>query len=74
MPTHVRCPSCRTTVPWNGNPFRPFCSERCRTLDLGAWLTEHYRIPVEEPEAGEPDDVTAAGDDSDGDGDDRRGR
>jgi hypothetical protein len=41
----VRCPSCRTEVAWEGNPFRPFCSERCRDVDLGAWLTERYRIP-----------------------------
>lgn len=45
----VRCPSCRTEVRWEENPFRPFCSERCRTLDLGAWATERYRIPADEP-------------------------
>jgi endogenous inhibitor of DNA gyrase (YacG/DUF329 family) len=30
--------------PWN--PFRPFCSERCRLMDLGAWASESYRIPA----------------------------
>ncbi|HYH40417.1 MAG TPA: DNA gyrase inhibitor YacG, partial [Burkholderiales bacterium] len=30
------------------SPFRPFCSERCKMVDLGAWATESYRIPVEE--------------------------
>jgi len=30
------------------NPFRPFCSERCKMNDLGAWATESYRVPVEE--------------------------
>ena len=45
----VRCPSCHREVRWEGNPFRPFCSERCRTLDLGAWAAERYRIPVEDP-------------------------
>ena len=43
----VKCPRCRVEVAWKGNPFRPFCSDRCRTLDLGAWVSEHYRIPAE---------------------------
>ena len=30
------------------NRWRPFCSERCKMIDLGAWATESYRIPVEE--------------------------
>jgi hypothetical protein len=38
------CPICRTTVRRAENPFFPFCSERCRTLDLGAWASERYRI------------------------------
>jgi endogenous inhibitor of DNA gyrase (YacG/DUF329 family) len=32
------------------NPFRPFCSERCRLMDLGAWATESYRIPAKRAE------------------------
>lgn len=40
-----RCPVCRKQVPWEGNRFRPFCSERCKTRDLGAWSEEAYRIP-----------------------------
>lgn len=47
MPTIVRCPACRQSVPWEGNPHRPFCSERCRLRDLGNWVTERYRIPGE---------------------------
>lgn len=39
------CPICRKPVSWASNPFRPFCSERCKVRDLGAWSTEHYRIP-----------------------------
>ncbi len=39
------CPTCRKPAPWDGNPFKPFCSERCRLLDLGAWSAEAYRIP-----------------------------
>jgi len=30
---------------WATAPFRPFCSERCRLIDLGAWLTEQHAIP-----------------------------
>lgn len=47
MREKVRCPSCRKEVPWQGNPWRPFCSERCRMVDLSAWLSERYRIPGE---------------------------
>lgn len=32
---------------WAGNPNRPFCSERCRVADLGAWAAERYRVPGE---------------------------
>lgn len=30
---------------WNGNDFRPFCSERCRMIDFGAWIDEEYAVP-----------------------------
>jgi endogenous inhibitor of DNA gyrase (YacG/DUF329 family) len=39
------CPICHESVPWEGNRFRPFCSERCRLIDLGAWVSERYRVP-----------------------------
>lgn len=42
----VACPQCGTQLPWEGNPHRPFCSERCRLVDLGAWLDEKYTIPA----------------------------
>jgi len=32
---------------WEGNPFRPFCSERCRLIDLGRWASEEYRLAGE---------------------------
>lgn len=41
----VACPQCGAEMPWDGNPHRPFCSERCRLVDLGAWLDEKYSIP-----------------------------
>jgi endogenous inhibitor of DNA gyrase (YacG/DUF329 family) len=48
---HVTCPRCGVAVAWvAGNRFRPFCSERCRTVDLGAWATEQYRVAAVEPE------------------------
>ena len=39
------CPTCKTPTAWEGNPFKPFCSERCQTRDLGAWSSESYRVP-----------------------------
>ena len=51
----VRCPLCREWTAWADNPFRPFCSERCKSGDLGNWATEKYRVPVEEDEVGEKD-------------------
>ncbi len=40
------CPTCKKKIPYStDNPFRPFCSERCRQIDLGAWLEEDYTIP-----------------------------
>lgn len=46
-PRIVSCPTCGTAAPWDpANPFRPFCSERCKMIDLGAWATERYRVPV----------------------------
>ena len=45
--TTLQCPQCRKETAWEGNPSRPFCSERCRLLDLGAWVDESYRIPAE---------------------------
>jgi hypothetical protein len=51
----VACPGCGApTVFGPSNPFRPFCSERCRLIDLGEWAAESYRVPVH-PGAGTPD-------------------
>ena len=41
----MRCPICKKPTRFEGNPFRPFCSERCKLLDLGNWLEGRYRIP-----------------------------
>lgn len=47
--TRVRCPQCGGESEWNAaNAFRPFCSERCKLIDFGAWASESYRVPVQE--------------------------
>jgi len=56
VPKEVACPTCRTLAAWEGNPFRPFCSERCRVVDLAAWATERYRIPGDPIPTDAPDD------------------
>ena len=43
----VRCPQCGKEVEFKGNEFRPFCSERCKLLDFGAWADEEYALPAE---------------------------
>lgn len=40
------CPICRKPTEWEGNAFKPFCSQRCQIRDLGAWSSEGYRIPA----------------------------
>jgi endogenous inhibitor of DNA gyrase (YacG/DUF329 family) len=53
---YVPCPRCGTQVPWRPeSEHRPFCSERCKTVDLGAWATEQYRVAAEEQEEDEAD-------------------
>jgi endogenous inhibitor of DNA gyrase (YacG/DUF329 family) len=48
MATTVKCPTCRRPVEWSpDSQYRPFCSERCRLIDLGAWFSEQHRIPDE---------------------------
>ena len=41
----IHCPRCQQVVAKEGNPYWPFCSERCKLLDLGAWAKEEYRVP-----------------------------
>ena len=52
----IRCPRCGTESPWEGNPSRPFCSERCRLADLGGWFGEEYRLPADEKPPEEKDE------------------
>jgi endogenous inhibitor of DNA gyrase (YacG/DUF329 family) len=49
-PRLVRCPACGgKSVYGPGNPYRPFCSERCKNMDLGAWASEEFRVPEKPP-------------------------
>ena len=49
-PRKVRCPTCGGPSLFDpANPWRPFCSERCKNRDFGAWATESYRVPAEAP-------------------------
>ena len=44
----VPCPTCKRPAVFGlGNPYRPFCTERCRSADLGAWANEAFRLPDE---------------------------
>jgi endogenous inhibitor of DNA gyrase (YacG/DUF329 family) len=45
--TRVKCPTCQREIVWADALFRPFCSERCRLIDLGAWLSEQHKIAGE---------------------------
>jgi endogenous inhibitor of DNA gyrase (YacG/DUF329 family) len=51
----LRCPTCKREIEWSDQfPYRPFCSDRCRLIDLGDWLSEKHAIagePVEGPAA-----------------------
>ncbi len=53
----VECPTCGKPVQWEAeNTFRPFCSERCKLLDLGEWASGNRYIPADT----DHDDVTAS--------------
>jgi len=44
----IVCPICRNKTTWEENPWRPFCSERCKLIDLGKWVSDDYRIEGKE--------------------------
>lgn len=46
MATKLNCPTCDKAITWSEDyPERPFCSERCKLIDLGEWAAENHRIP-----------------------------
>ncbi|HZN92993.1 MAG TPA: DNA gyrase inhibitor YacG [Myxococcales bacterium] len=64
----AKCPVCgKPSAARAVNEAFPFCSERCRLVDLGKWLGEEYRVPVHSPDEEED------GGQPRGDQDDRRG-
>ncbi len=53
MPRTFPCPRCGEASTWEGNDFRPFCSERCKLIDLGAWASDEYKLPTQDaPQSG----------------------
>ncbi len=58
----VDCPTCRKPVEWvDSNSYRPFCSERCKMIDLGAWANEDFRVPAENAD---PNDLDEGGEET----------
>ena len=54
LPRTVKCPQCGAAVTWSPeSKWRPFCSERCKTIDIGAWASERYRVETQEAPEGE---------------------
>jgi len=50
-----KCPTCVKPIEWQDNPWRPFCSERCKLIDFSRWANEEYRVPGKEIN---PDEIT----------------
>lgn len=48
MPHTFPCPRCGEMSQWEDNAFRPFCSERCKLIDLGVWANDEYRLPTQD--------------------------
>ena len=52
----VKCPACGREIEYNSdNEYRPFCSERCKLLDFGAWADEEYALPTQDTALTEED-------------------
>jgi endogenous inhibitor of DNA gyrase (YacG/DUF329 family) len=67
-PKKIKCPQCgRLTFYSNENQWRPFCSERCKLIDLGQWASESFKIASEDPldlDSLNPDDFNTPEDDN----------
>jgi endogenous inhibitor of DNA gyrase (YacG/DUF329 family) len=44
----MKCPTCKKETDYSANPYRPFCSERCKLIDLGKWAGGEFRVPTNE--------------------------
>jgi endogenous inhibitor of DNA gyrase (YacG/DUF329 family) len=51
VPRRVKCPTCKKVGDWFAGEYGPFCSQRCRLIDLGKWLGEEHRISEPLPES-----------------------
>jgi endogenous inhibitor of DNA gyrase (YacG/DUF329 family) len=51
----VKCPTCGKQTEYTGNEYRPFCSERCKLLDFGAWTDEEFALPAQTESLSEED-------------------
>ncbi|HEV7642603.1 MAG TPA: DNA gyrase inhibitor YacG [Pyrinomonadaceae bacterium] len=51
----VNCPNCGKQIEWSESEYRPFCSQKCKLLDLGEWIEEGYRVPDESSSPSEED-------------------
>lgn len=47
-PRQYPCPNCGKLTAWEDNTSKPFCSERCKLIDLGSWASESYKVPAEQ--------------------------
>jgi endogenous inhibitor of DNA gyrase (YacG/DUF329 family) len=52
----ITCPICKKETTWVGNKFRPFCSERCKLIDLGKWASDDYRIAGDKKDAADQEE------------------
>jgi len=60
----VRCPTCHQSFVYGESKFRPFCSERCRLVDLGRWFKEEYKVAAEDQTPEDEDAVPPRDEDS----------
>lgn len=59
QPRQIKCPRCGLQTFYSTeNSFRPFCSERCRLIDLGEWASENYKVPVTSKDRNHDNEVT----------------
>jgi len=60
MTKKVHCPTCGKLIDWDKtNPYRPFCSERCKLIDLGEWASDKHRIPGEKADLNDDKDSSS---------------
>ena len=64
--SNTRCPTCRKTGAWLAGEFGPFCSKRCKLIDLGKWLGEEFKVVDHAPELEEDGRPPSSGSDGSG--------